>query len=531
MRGIFTLRNLSYAFLLALLQATALQAASQNNSITTCGAPGNCGNIDESFNNNDGNFSSPGNNFAWTNNFDNWRVTLTANNTYRVTSGLYNVGNSTTANIGFTAGGSGGNDISSYTINILNINGILIATCGGTFTTNPPNGTTNICRSLNDLDIQNQTVRIEFVFTADGAVPTGDVLSFDDFRTNLNEVVPCDSDDNNCPGGVNQDFDEGNRGDFISTTGFVYNPGTNGNGFFQIPAAPANNPNANNNRQFSLISGRYQVGATSLTVTTGFDFAGTLRDDIDFLIVNIRNDANTILATCTFENDIDDDEDEICVTLNDPDLTGQAVRVEFVFDTDGNAGGNFQFDDFRINLPQATALPVDFISFTAQKATTGVQLLWTVGTEVNVAHYDIERSSNGSTFTKIGSVPAIGSPRYSFTDAQSQSGTVYYRVRNVDHDGQFAYTTILKYKNGQAETLSKVFPTTTRGQVTLQHAPITGQAQITITSLEGRVLRNLTPVRGAMSTPIDLSAYATGTYLLRFVKEDGQSETFRIIKQ
>ncbi|HYH15172.1 MAG TPA: hypothetical protein VD794_08130, partial [Flavisolibacter sp.] len=369
MRGIFTLRNLLYVFLIVLLQATALQAASQNNNPTTCSnSPGGCGEVDETFNINNGGFSSPANNFTWTNDFNNWRAALSANNTYTITSGLYTVGALTTANIGFAVAGSGGDDISSYTINIRNVNGALLATCGGTFTTVPPDGTA-LCRTLDDLDIQNQTVRVEFVFTADGAVPANDTLIFNDFRTNLTVIAACNSNNNICPSGVTEDFDDNDRGDFTaSANGFVYNPGTGGNGFFELPDFPSP---TYSNRTFSLISGRYQVATAAFTVTTGFDYDGGLDNDVETLVVNLRDDANNILSSCTFIRGVNENANQICLTLNNANLVGRVVRVEFVFDMDENAGGNLQFDNFRINLPEAIIpppLPVDFTSFTAQKA-------------------------------------------------------------------------------------------------------------------------------------------------------------------
>lgn len=176
-------------------------------------------------------------------------------------------------------------------------------------------------------------------------------------------------------------------------------------------------------------------------------------------------------------------------------------------------------------------LPVEFISFDTRKADNGVQLTWKVGTEINVDRYEIERSTDGVNFKKIGTVNATQNSSYSFTDLQPINGVSYYRVRNVDIDGAFKYTTVLKYKNGLSEMLFKAFPTTTRGLVTFQHPSVAGNALIIISSLEGRTLRSITPMHGSLSTPIDLSAYSSGTYLLRYQGENGHSETFRIIKK
>lgn len=198
--------------------------------------------------------------------------------------------------------------------------------------------------------------------------------------------------------------------------------------------------------------------------------------------------------------------------------------------TDNGNPANFGIGTVTLIYPEQ-ALPVEFISFDVSKADNGVQLSWKVGVEVNVKHYEVERSTDGVIYKKIGTVNATQNSSYNFTDLQPVNGVAYYRVRNVDQDGAFKYTTVVKYKNELSSSSFKAFPTTTRGLVTFQHPSVAGKALITINNLEGRTLRSIAPASGSFSTSIDLSAYPTGTYLLRYQGENGHSETFRIIKQ
>lgn len=524
MRGIFTLRKSLSLFLTALIFLCHLTVSAQ------C-PTGNCGGVDQNFSTSNGGFTST--DFTYSTAPGNWRRTgLAPNTSYSITSGVIATGNASIANIGFSLFQSARDDIDSYTINIRDANtNAIIAQC-----TNPSpfDTTATTCVAIASPALPNRNIRIEFVLLSDAGGSAADqLLFFDNARWEFTQSTGIPS-DNACPGGVTEDFDNGNTGDFIGTNGFVYSPGTGGDGFFTIPLAP---DDTYNDMTFTLTSGRYQVGANAITVVTGFSYDGDLAEDMESLVVNIRDDANTILASVTIDDDADDfilNQENFCVTIRDLDLAGKAVRVEFVFNTDGITGGSFEFDDFRINLPQAITpppLPVEFISFNAKKADNGVQLLWTVGTEINVDRYEIERSSDGVNFAKIGSTPAISSSSYSFTDSKPLAGVAYYRVRNVDHDGQYAYTPVLKYNNGQVSGLTKVFPTLTKGLVTFQHPSVTGKATITILTQEGKTLRTLTLSRGTIATPVDLSTYPSGTYLLRFVAENSATETFRIFKQ
>lgn len=212
-----------------------------------------------------------------------------------------------------------------------------------------------------------------------------------------------------------------------------------------------------------------------------------------------------------------------------PGFLGGPITFDYRV-TDNGTPANFDIATVTLVYPER-ALPVEFISFNARKAGNGVLLSWTVGTEINVERYEIERSTDGANFITIGTIPATQSSSYSFTDLKPVMGTAYYRVRNVDIDGAYAYTAVLKYTNGHAETVLKAFPTSTKGFVTLQHPSVTGRAIVSIITQEGKLIRTLTLPRGSIATPVDLSTYPAGTYLLRYLDENGQTETFRIIKQ
>jgi hypothetical protein len=213
--------------------------------------------------------------------------------------------------------------------------------------------------------------------------------------------------------------------------------------------------------------------------------------------------------------------------VNDPNF---AVVLQLQNYVSSNA--NAFIDQISITISYLLEiLPVEFISFDAKKVDNGVQLTWKVGVEVDVDRYEVERSTNGAHFTKIGYMPATQSSSYSFTDLKPLTGTAYYRVRNVDRDGQFKYTTVVKYSNNTSDLQYKAFPTTTKGQVTFQHPSATGKAAISVHTLEGRTVRSVTPAQGSISTPVDLSTLPSGTYLLQYQGENGRSEAFRIIKQ
>src|SRR6185437_9955001 len=87
-----------------------------------------------------------------------------------------------------------------------------------------------------------------------------------------------------------------------------------------------------------------------------------------------------------------------------------------------------------------------FISFTAVSNKQGVGLNWQTGDELNTGHFNVQRSTDGTNFTNIGEVAAGGSGahNYNFTDIHPSQGDNYYRIQEVDIDGQLTYSSVAR---------------------------------------------------------------------------------------
>lgn len=93
-------------------------------------------------------------------------------------------------------------------------------------------------------------------------------------------------------------------------------------------------------------------------------------------------------------------------------------------------------------------IPVELTSFTAAKIRTGVQLNWTTATETNNLGFDIERSSNGKEYQKIGYMKGNGTTTeklsYSFVDQTNMTGKQFYRLKQIDLDGRYKYSNVVE---------------------------------------------------------------------------------------
>lgn len=95
-----------------------------------------------------------------------------------------------------------------------------------------------------------------------------------------------------------------------------------------------------------------------------------------------------------------------------------------------------------------SVLPIDLISFKADKKNNTTDLKWQTENQDNFSHFELERSANGtdefSTIARIEATKAT-TGNYNHTDANAArlSQKAYYRLKMVDMDGQFKYSAVV----------------------------------------------------------------------------------------
>ena len=92
-------------------------------------------------------------------------------------------------------------------------------------------------------------------------------------------------------------------------------------------------------------------------------------------------------------------------------------------------------------------LPIDLVTFKAVETESGVNLEWETASEQNNDYFEIQKSANGMDFNAIGEIDGSGTTNehhyYSFLDPKPYQGINYYRLKQVDFDGQFTYSNIV----------------------------------------------------------------------------------------
>lgn len=186
-----------------------------------------------------------------------------------------------------------------------------------------------------------------------------------------------------------------------------------------------------------------------------------------------------------------------------------------------NTGSNFT----QFTLSPAP-LPVTLVAFTANRQGNQALLQWQTSLEQNSSEFIIERSADGITFAPIGTVAAAGTSnsirKYSFIDAKPGANNNFYRLKQVDFDGQSAYSSIRLL----------VFPVTGRlvwyttgnrsAEVWYQQGNVENYL---LSDMNGNILRQ-GRLSGGRTTVSNLPA---GSYIVRITTATGQILTTKVL--
>ena len=175
-------------------------------------------------------------------------------------------------------------------------------------------------------------------------------------------------------------------------------------------------------------------------------------------------------------------------------------------------------------------LPVSLTDFTATRVKDANLLQWTTASELNNKLFEIEHSSDAKTFTKIGEVAANGNTnvkqQYSFIHSSPVAGINYYRLKQVDKNGNYSYSKTISIIFNQLQPVLTIFPNPAQNVLHISSIPA-GVKEIVIYSADGKAVKNIQNKNSSID--INVAALSAGSYFIRFYGDD-INETKKFIK-
>lgn len=167
----------------------------------------------------------------------------------------------------------------------------------------------------------------------------------------------------------------------------------------------------------------------------------------------------------------------------------------------------------------AGVLPVELSFFNANVKESTVVLTWQTASEQNNYYFSIEKSTDGKNFKTIGTIEGHGTTTdvqdYVFIDISPIKGNNYYRLKQVDYDGQFEYSDVIAINIDFTTT-----PFQLTSNVANDNIEVTGEGTALIVNHFGQVLKQIN-LSGTES--INVSDLPSGIY---FIKENNSTVRF-----
>lgn len=179
-------------------------------------------------------------------------------------------------------------------------------------------------------------------------------------------------------------------------------------------------------------------------------------------------------------------------------------------------------------------LPVELTGFSGKAGPEGNQLFWSTASEVNNDRFEIERSNDAVNFVKMGVVPGNGTSNYvhhyAFVDISPSWGIDYYRLKQIDHNGQFEYSEVIAIEN-MSEGKIHPNPVSDIFKITLGSEISKMGGRLLIADSQGRITRSVEIPGGSSNLfGVDVHDLRQGVYHVMLLNHIGiQLGTMRLL--
>ena len=199
--------------------------------------------------------------------------------------------------------------------------------------------------------------------------------------------------------------------------------------------------------------------------------------------------------------------------------SGLSKPIALEFDNQGNL--------FVIQSSQTTPivkitinnLPVelDFLKATFNNKNTEIN--WHTSTELNTSHFTIQHSTDGISFTDIGTVKAIGSGAngYQFINNNSANGINYYRLESVDKDGSISYSKVVSVQLSSINSQFSIFPNPAKDRATISFGKLIDKATIALYDITGKAIITQQINSNTSTYQLNTQKLTKGIYIVKFI--------------
>ncbi|UEG48924.1 hypothetical protein LK994_09770 [Ferruginibacter lapsinanis] len=227
-------------------------------------------------------------------------------------------------------------------------------------------------------------------------------------------------------------------------------------------------------------------------------------------------------------------EDSYLNTSTPINLNGVTI-VDFSINGDAASANP---DRFKLVFRQAGILPVKFSNITVKKNNIGNKVDWNVETETNVKQYEVERSVDGTNFSKVYSTGIVNnngsSMQYSWTDNNTNASNIFYRIKCIETSGNAHYSQIVSISAKTKTDAIKAAITPDGQTVSIQFLNQKGGVyKLGLFSSNGQMVKNstFTISEGSASQSLSIgNSLPKGIYLLEVIAPDNNKTNLKLYR-
>jgi hypothetical protein len=207
------------------------------------------------------------------------------------------------------------------------------------------------------------------------------------------------------------------------------------------------------------------------------------------------------------------------------------------FTIDANAASAAQ-TRFRIVFKKSMVLPVTITNINAVQQNNNIAVEWKVENEINMVKYEVEKSTNGTTFTKAATINVNGNSSfnsYNWLDLHAAAGINFFRIKTYDNNGEVKYSAIVKVTMGKkSNSTMSIYPNpVTNNTINLQlsNQP-TGAYQMRLTNINGQTIYTTSSKSNSSNATLSINVptkLTSGNYQLEVFAPKGERNTQKVM--
>ncbi|MFY8108411.1 MAG: S8 family serine peptidase, partial [Bacteroidia bacterium] len=196
------------------------------------------------------------------------------------------------------------------------------------------------------------------------------------------------------------------------------------------------------------------------------------------------------------------------------------------------------YSNRRAFIVNTQTLPVEWLGFEGKQVSENEVLLnWSTASETNNEKFEIQRGENEETFTAINVVPSNGNSniiqKYNYIDNQivNLPSLVYYRIKQIDRDGNHSFSKIIPVSIGHPWELDLIYPNPFESQITLKFkSNFDTPIKLQIVNILGELkLEEYIDISNKLLVDVSTANLISGMYFLRLESGD-YVKYYRIIR-